>query len=65
MIRAGDTVKLTCNWENDTDEAVAFPREMCIFFGNTVGQNFFCANGAWLDAEAAKAAGSQEIIDNL
>jgi aminoglycoside phosphotransferase (APT) family kinase protein len=28
-LEAGDTLRLTCEWENDTDEALGFPNEMC------------------------------------
>lgn len=66
MIRTGDTVRLTCQWSNDTMEPIGFPREMCIFFGFTVGVSNFCANGGWLTAEQAAAGGmAQEIINNL
>jgi len=64
QIHAGDTVKLTCNWNNTTASAIQFPREMCIFFGYTVNENYFCANGTWLDAESAKSA-SQDVVNNL
>jgi len=66
VINKGDTVRLTCKWENDTAEPLGFPREMCIFFGYTIDANYFCANGTWLSADAAKANGmGQEIIDHL
>ncbi len=55
-IFAGDTVRLTCNWNNTTDEDIAFPREMCIFFGYTFGQNYICGQGFWLTPEEAAAA---------
>lgn len=57
-IGKGDTVKLTCNWENTTAAPIDFPREMCIFFGYTIGSSAVCANGTWLTPEAAAAAGA-------
>lgn len=66
VIRKGDTVRLTCQWENTTNEAVGFPREMCIFFGNTIDSNYFCANGNWFSGDIARQNGmAQEIIDHL
>jgi hypothetical protein len=66
VVNKGDTVRLTCKWENTTTEALGFPREMCIFFGYTIDANYFCANGTWLSADAAKASGmGQQIIDHL
>lgn len=64
-IKKGDTVHLTCDWANDTDEALGFPREMCLFFGNTIGQNYFCFNDTWMTSGAAQGAGSQEVINAL
>ncbi len=32
-VAAGDTFKTTCSWENDTDDTLAFPEEMCATFG--------------------------------
>jgi hypothetical protein len=65
QILKGDTVKLTCNWTNDTDSPIGFPREMCIFFGYTVGQSYFCANGTWFSGADAMAAGAGEVISHL
>ena len=65
MIHKDDTVRLTCNWHNDTAEAIGFPREMCIFFGYTIESNYFCANGTWMSADAVPAAMSSDIINHL
>lgn len=67
VIHSGDTVKLTCNWANTTTDPIAFPREMCIFFGYTIGTNAFCANGSWLSADQANAmgVGSTTIASHL
>jgi hypothetical protein len=64
MIHQGDTVKLTCSWHNNTPDPLGFPREMCIFFGNTIGDSHFCANGTWLDGAAAQA-GAGDVISHL
>ena len=64
-IKKGDTVKLTCQWQNTTAEPIGFPREMCIFFGYTVDTNFFCANGTWYTAESARGAGMGDIGSHL
>jgi hypothetical protein len=57
-IKKGDTVRLTCDWANPTAAPIGFPREMCIFFGYTIGSSFVCANGTWLSPQAAQAAGT-------
>jgi hypothetical protein len=67
VIHKDDTVRLTCNWRNDTSEAIGFPREMCIFFGYTIGSSYFCANGTWLSADAVMppGMGMGDIISHL
>jgi hypothetical protein len=67
VIHKDDTVRLTCDWRNDTAEAIGFPREMCIFFGYTIGSSYFCANGTWLSADAVMPAGMGmgDIISHL
>lgn len=32
-IQAGDVLSTSCTWFNDTDEAIAFPHEMCVSVG--------------------------------
>lgn len=46
---AGDTVRMTCNWDNTTDTALTFPREMCVLFGWQVGVDgdTRCIDGTW------------------
>jgi hypothetical protein len=53
----GDTVKLTCNWKNTTSNSIDFPREMCVFFGYTIGSSAFCLNGNWLTGQQLAGAG--------
>jgi hypothetical protein len=52
---------------NDTAEPIGFPREMCIFFGYTIGSSYFCANGTWLSADAVMppGMGMGDIISHL
>lgn len=33
VIKKGTKLRQTCQWQNDTDAEVIFPREMCVFFG--------------------------------
>jgi hypothetical protein len=54
VIHKGDTVRTTCNWNNERAEAVTFPREMCVGVGFVLakGDNPHapaCINGQWLD----------------
>lgn len=52
VIHEGDTVRLTCEWENTTDAMIQFPREMCIFIGYTVdGKNRYAFNGLWINPD--------------
>jgi hypothetical protein len=39
VLRVGDTLRTSCTWHNSTEQAIAFPREMCIAAG------FALANG--------------------
>jgi len=47
---AGETVRMSCNWDNTSEEALTFPREMCILFGWQIGadEDTRCINGTWL-----------------
>ncbi|GAC1579145.1 MAG: hypothetical protein NVS3B20_10160 [Polyangiales bacterium] len=33
LIKKGTRLRQTCTWNNATDQALTFPREMCVFFG--------------------------------
>lgn len=35
-LRKGDTIKVHCEWNNDTGKPLKFGPEMCVFFGQTV-----------------------------
>lgn len=47
--KKGDVVRMTCNWSNDSDMPLTFPREMCILFGWRLGgeRDSVCAQGKW------------------
>jgi len=47
---AGDKVRMSCEWNNTSDAALVFPREMCILFGWQIGaeHDSTCYGGAWL-----------------
>jgi hypothetical protein len=48
-VKAGDGIHFTCTWDNTTDEALSFPREMCIMFGWQIGAatDKKCFDGVW------------------
>jgi len=53
QLRAGDTVRTTCNWDNGTSAEVNFPREMCVGVGFALvtGENPnapVCYDGTWI-----------------
>jgi hypothetical protein len=53
VVHKGDTIRTTCNWNNERAEAVTFPREMCVGVGFVLarGDNPHapaCINGQWL-----------------
>ncbi|MDB4992672.1 MAG: hypothetical protein JWM74_104 [Myxococcaceae bacterium] len=45
----GDTVRVTCDWQNTTNEEIGFPREMCVVFGMIfpADADIHCQDGAW------------------
>ncbi len=47
---AGDKVRMSCQWENTSDQPLVFPREMCVLFGWQIGadKDATCYNGSWL-----------------
>jgi hypothetical protein len=65
VIHQGDTVTLSCDWHNSTTSDISFPREMCIFFGFTIGANYFCANGSWLSADQVPSGVMSNINNHL
>lgn len=52
LVRAGSTLHTRCIWNNTTTEEVAFPSEMCVFFGFVLNDgDIFCSAGSWLEQE--------------
>jgi hypothetical protein len=54
LLKAGDTVRTTCNWNNPTATSLQFPREMCVGVGFTLttGDNPsapMCISGQWIE----------------
>jgi hypothetical protein len=50
----GDILRTYCNWDNTTDAALGFPREMCIGVSHFVsdGASFpVCYNGNWFERQ--------------
>ncbi len=48
LIKQGDKLTVTCDWQNNTGEMLEFPREMCVFFGYSMdGETANCVNGSW------------------
>lgn len=49
-IKAGDGLRMNCEWTNTTNSAIGFPREMCVFFGWQIGADADaqCIDGNWL-----------------
>lgn len=47
--KAGEGVRMTCTWNNDTSKMLNFPREMCVLFGWQIGASadIRCLNGSW------------------
>ncbi len=53
LMKAGDQVKVHCEWDNTTDKPMTFGMEMCVAFGNTINaeerENIACDNGEWVE----------------
>ena len=50
VLRPGDIVRTRCDWNNTTDDTIAFPREMCFgtgFFLSDGATRPLCLDGAW------------------
>jgi hypothetical protein len=50
QFKAGDQLKLTCQWNNTTNEALSFPHEMCVFSAWQIGADHdaICSSGEWM-----------------
>lgn len=52
LFKAGQSVRVTCTWQNPTDKDIAFPREMCVgsgFYFPGKGQ-IDCVDGMWSES---------------
>jgi hypothetical protein len=47
--KAGDKIKLSCQWDNTKDKALSFPGEMCVFSAWQIGaaKDSVCNSGKW------------------
>ncbi len=37
LLTRGGTMRITCTWNNTSDNALTFPAEMCVLFGYVAG----------------------------
>jgi hypothetical protein len=59
----GDKLRMQCDWANTTDEALSFPREMCVFFGYTMSPgDVRCINGNWIGAGSSGDGGTRPTL---
>lgn len=49
LLKQGDTVRVTCDWDNTTDHKLSFPEEMCVAFGMyyPAVQDIDCNDSTW------------------
>ena len=48
VLKAGDTLRTRCTWNNPTTETLTFPREMCVGAGFMLGEkDVNCVDGEW------------------
>jgi hypothetical protein len=48
VLKAGDTLRTQCTWNNPGTETLTFPREMCVGAGFMLGeQDVNCVDGEW------------------
>jgi hypothetical protein len=54
----GDKIKMDCQWENTTPQALTFPREMCVFFSySLMPGDLRCVEGTWMRSGVGAADG--------
>lgn len=64
VLSPGDTVKMTCDWNNDTADSLTFPREMCVFFGYSLeNQDAICVNNQWTTSSSPGGDGGAGAPD--
>lgn len=53
LLKAGDQVKVHCEWDNTTEKPLTFGMEMCVAFASTINSenrdNIACDNGEWVE----------------
>lgn len=50
VLKAGDTIRTECSWNNPGTETLTFPREMCVGAGFILGdKDVNCVDGEWLE----------------
>jgi hypothetical protein len=60
-LRAGDTLRTHCNWDNSTDDRLEYPREMCISAGFVLADGDrasapgTCVDGHWIGGDLTAA----------
>ena len=48
LVKMGDRLRVTCEWQNSTASPIEFPQEMCVLFGYTSdGETIQCVDGQW------------------
>ena len=61
QVSAGEAFRTTCTWDNDTDEVIIFPEEMCTTFGvgYPMSESVFCS------ADAGELTGQLRLDPSL
>jgi hypothetical protein len=51
QLKKGDTVRMSCQWQNTTDQPLTFPGEMCVLSGWQIGfdHDSMCFSGQWVE----------------
>lgn len=49
VVKKGETIRVTCDWNNTTDQEIVFPREMCVaaFYYFPATSDIDCVDGIW------------------
>jgi hypothetical protein len=49
VLKAGQEIKARCTWQNDGEQTLVFPNEMCVAFAYLIGDDpdTGCVNGRW------------------
>lgn len=61
VVPKGSMLHTHCTWNNGTDAAIKFPKEMCVFFGFVLNENdLYCTENKW--SEAASSTSSEPAV---